>query len=239
MKGTPLESIALQPTSTYGIREYSHGSRLLQHVDRIATHACSVIAQIGQVDMLEPWPLEIYDHAGRMHEVSMAPGDLLFYESAKNIHSRVRPMLGAQFANIFAHYRPLRRDPQTKQLQGDEKWYERENVLGTVKAITAENVAAAAFEITEGGSRATNGFDATGSDGVTPKREKDKEHYATMFLSEEEIELLQPYKEEDDREAWDVLYDIWSKYNCPGTARNCADFMPHYKNRVHQNTRNV
>ena len=245
--GTPLQPVALETTSLYGIREYSHGARLVQHVDKVNTHACSVIVQVGQAGMLEPWPLEIYDHAGRLHEVSMAQGDILYYESAKNIHSRVRPMLGSQFANIFAHYRPLRRDPETGELRnGDGLWYEQENVPGTVKAITMEDVAAATAAAAaatataeegegKGGGGASNGFDAADSSAARsePEGEKGKEQYATMFLSEEETTLLQPYKGEDGSEARDTLYNFWSRHNCEGS---CAGYMPHYarsENRVH------
>ncbi len=112
----------------------------LQHVDKLSTHAASIIVNIAQLGVAEPWPLEIFDHAGRMHDVVMAPGDILFYESAKNIHSRVRPFDGGRFVNIFAHYRPMIIDPDpesnTGSLIGDEHWYLKEQPPGTVKAAT-------------------------------------------------------------------------------------------------------
>ena len=36
--------------------------------------------QVDQVLMREPWMVEIYDFAGRLHEVQMAPGDIVYYE---------------------------------------------------------------------------------------------------------------------------------------------------------------
>jgi hypothetical protein len=36
--------------------------------------------QIDQVQMREPWMVEIYDFTGRLHEVEMAPGDVVYYE---------------------------------------------------------------------------------------------------------------------------------------------------------------
>lgn len=30
--------------------------------------------------MREPWVVEIYDFAGRLHEVEMAPGEIVYYE---------------------------------------------------------------------------------------------------------------------------------------------------------------
>ena len=48
---------------TYGIRRYTHGAVLLQHVDRIPSHLISAILQIDQkVD--EDWPLTLVDHKG-------------------------------------------------------------------------------------------------------------------------------------------------------------------------------
>ena len=47
----------------YGIRRYTRGAVLLQHVDKIPSHIISVILQIDQkVD--EDWPLTIIDHKG-------------------------------------------------------------------------------------------------------------------------------------------------------------------------------
>ena len=30
--------------------------------------------------MREPWMVEIYDFAGRLHEIEMHPGDIVYYE---------------------------------------------------------------------------------------------------------------------------------------------------------------
>ena len=105
----------------------------MQHVDKMETHAASVIINIAQLDVREPWPLEIFDHAGRMHDVTMAEGDILYYESAKNIHSRVRPFDGGRFANLFAHYRPGIDNGEGRNiLVGDDEWFTRTNPTGTI-----------------------------------------------------------------------------------------------------------
>ena len=72
---TPLER-----TDIYGIRQYTDGARLLTHVDRIETHAVSLIINVAQEDMKAPWMVEIYDFAGRLHEIEMQPGDVVYYE---------------------------------------------------------------------------------------------------------------------------------------------------------------
>ena len=50
----------------YGIRRYTRGAVLLQHVDRVPSHIISAILQIDQkVD--ENWPLTLVDHKGTNH----------------------------------------------------------------------------------------------------------------------------------------------------------------------------
>jgi hypothetical protein len=95
----------LEHTSTYGIRRYVNNSVLQAHVDVVSTHVISAILNVGQ-DVIDDWPLQILDHAGRMHEVVMAAGEMVLYESAKNVHGRLRPFNGNFFDNMFVHFRP-------------------------------------------------------------------------------------------------------------------------------------
>ena len=105
-------------TDIYGLREYRDGARLLTHVDREATHALSLIVNVAQGDIRKPWPVEIYDHADRLHEITMDVGDIVYYESARCLHGRMQPLEGGYYVNLFAHYRPV---------GGDTKWFEKEN----------------------------------------------------------------------------------------------------------------
>lgn len=104
--GVPVEE-----TSMYGLRQYETGARLLSHVDRKPTHAVSLIVNVAQENLANPWPVEVFDHADRLHEVDMEAGDIVYYESAKNLHSRNRPLTckkgGCRFINLFTHYRPV------------------------------------------------------------------------------------------------------------------------------------
>ena len=111
----------LELTDIYGMRRYEDGARLLTHVDREATHAASLIINVAQGDIREPWPVEIYDHANRLHEVIMQEGDIVYYESAKCLHGRMKPLRGSHYVNLFAHYRPV----------GDPQWFIRSNPEGT------------------------------------------------------------------------------------------------------------
>jgi hypothetical protein len=116
--GVPVEQ-----TVMYGLRQYEEGARLLTHVDRKATHAVSLIVNVAQGNLTEPWPVEVFDHADRLHEVSMEPGDIIYYESAKNLHSRNRPLKGkdSYYVNLFTHYRPM---------EDGDKWHEKTDQIG-------------------------------------------------------------------------------------------------------------
>ena len=111
----------------YGLRQYQEGARLLTHVDREATHAVSLIVNVAQGNLTQPWPIEVQDHQDRLHEVIMRPGDIVYYESAKCLHGRNRPLTGdnAYYVNLFTHYRPI----------GDPTWFEKENHAGTPEPI--------------------------------------------------------------------------------------------------------
>lgn len=109
--------IELENTDMYGMRQYESGARLLSHVDRESTHAASLIINVAQTNVTKPWTVEVHDHADRLHEVVMTPGDVVYYESAKCLHGRNTPLEGDVYVNLFAHYRPV----------GDDEWYRREN----------------------------------------------------------------------------------------------------------------
>jgi len=113
---------ALERTDLYGIRSYPRGATLLPHVDRESTHAASLIVNIAQYAMDAPWPLQIadLDDDDAMTNVTMAPGEILFYESARCLHGRTAPLEGGAFVSLFAHYRPKR----------DPTWYKRPNPPG-------------------------------------------------------------------------------------------------------------
>lgn len=128
--GVPVEQ-----TDMYGLRQYETGARLLTHVDRERTHAVSLIVNIAQGNMTEPWPVEVHDHAGRLHEVVMKPGDIVYYESAKCLHGRNRPLTGpnAYYVNLFTHYRPV-----DENGVGDDDWFTKANPKGTPEAVDSK-----------------------------------------------------------------------------------------------------
>jgi hypothetical protein len=103
----------LEATDLYGIRIYQDGAVLTSHVDREETHAVSVIINVDQNDMREDWLLEIFDVDYNRHEVPIAPGEMIYYESAKCLHGRPKALEGKNFSNVFVHYRPT----------GDPRWF--------------------------------------------------------------------------------------------------------------------
>eukprot|EP00978_Attheya_sp_CCMP212_P003070 scaffold6251_cov52-Attheya_sp.AAC.8 len=117
--------VEVENTDIHGLRRYEKGSRLLSHVDREETHAVSLIINVAQHDLTDPWPVEVYDHDMRLREVVMNPGDVVDYESAKCLHGRNRPLPGGSYVNLFARYRP----------KGDPQWFEKENPEGTPEPL--------------------------------------------------------------------------------------------------------
>merc|ERR1711998_550384 len=89
----------------YGVRVYGNGSVLINHIDRSETHVISFIYHVGH-DLDEPWPLEIEDHHGNIHALNLNPGQVVYYESAKQFHARMTPMRGRHYGSVFGHYMP-------------------------------------------------------------------------------------------------------------------------------------
>jgi prolyl 4-hydroxylase len=65
----------LSPVSMYGVRIYKNNSILAPHVDRMPLVTSCIINLEQDVD--EIWPLEVFDHQGNAHNVSMEPGDMV------------------------------------------------------------------------------------------------------------------------------------------------------------------
>jgi prolyl 4-hydroxylase len=66
----------------------------------------SAIINVAQ-DVTEDWPLEVIGHDGIAVNVTMAPGDMVLYESHSVIHGRPYPLQGLYYANLFLHFEPF------------------------------------------------------------------------------------------------------------------------------------
>jgi len=97
--------VPLVASNVFGLRLYRPGNTLEMHVDRLATHVVSSVLQVAQ-DVDEPWPL-VFERGGRLHEVFLAPGQMVLYEGATSVHGRPTPLHGRSFVNLFVHYRPV------------------------------------------------------------------------------------------------------------------------------------
>ena len=97
----------LEPTSVYGVRLYREGATLIDHLDVPETHVISSILHIDS-KLRAPFPIEIEDASGAYASVSLEPGQMMFYESAKCFHRRSVPMQGDYYGSLFLHYRPKR-----------------------------------------------------------------------------------------------------------------------------------
>ena len=104
-KAESWSKIKLLPTYVYGIRIYNRGAKLKPHRDREETHIIGVIINIAQ-EVEKDWPLEIEDHQGNKHQLTLKPGEIILYESALLDHGRPSPLEGNNFVNVFCHYMP-------------------------------------------------------------------------------------------------------------------------------------
>lgn len=166
--------VELETTDMYGMREYTKGARLLTHVDRESTHAASMIVNIAQENVSRPWTIEVLDHADRLHEVVMEPGDIVYYESAKALHGRNTPLQSGNYINLFTHYRPL----------DDPNWYRKENPEGTPEAL-----------IDVGSCSLTGNIDQYSQGAVTCENNAIGPHLSpTMFSANSGTDLFQWWK---------------------------------------------
>lgn len=92
----------LRYNNLYGIRCYTNGSVLSRHVDNPYQLASVIIPVIAEIS--EPWVLHIESHEpGHERQLTLDPGEVLFYESYRLPHWRPKPLQG--FAcNLFMHW---------------------------------------------------------------------------------------------------------------------------------------
>jgi len=78
--------------------------RFLFH--RTQTHVISCIYHIASSEGSKPWPVVVEDYDGNTNSVVLKPGDLFFYESAKNFHGRPTYFDGEWYTSVFVHFYP-------------------------------------------------------------------------------------------------------------------------------------
>lgn len=100
--------IKLVPSSVYGVRLYQNGSTIVMHNDKTHSHVISSIVHIAHKydNDSNPWPIFIEDHDGQLVSVSLEEGQMMFYESAKCLHGRMRQLRGKYYGSLFIHYYP-------------------------------------------------------------------------------------------------------------------------------------
>jgi prolyl 4-hydroxylase len=105
----------VRPTYVYGVRVYHRFATVRPHRDRLRTHILGTIINLDQ-KARRKWPLRIHDHYYRDHQVFLRPGEMLLYESARLLHSRLTPFQGQHFANIFCHFVLSQRPGSSRRL---------------------------------------------------------------------------------------------------------------------------
>ena len=78
----PIQCPPHKSSENLGCNTDRNMSTLIAHVDQIRTHVISVIMNIGQ-DVEEDWPLFIMNNKGEENMINLAPGQMVFYESAR------------------------------------------------------------------------------------------------------------------------------------------------------------
>ena len=96
--------LSLTPTYVYGIRKYLRGTVLRMHRDVFGTHMIGASLNIAQA-CDTPWPLTIEDHTRHRHQVLLASGEMLLYESARLLHGRPVPLDGEFYSGVFVHFK--------------------------------------------------------------------------------------------------------------------------------------
>ena len=87
--------VNLSPASLYG-RVYSNQTLIPPHVDA-EPMVISAVIRVSQ-DIKEPWIINVIDHSGKAHNLTLAEGEMLLYEGASVIHGRPYPMNGVHAA---------------------------------------------------------------------------------------------------------------------------------------------
>jgi Ankyrin repeats (3 copies) len=67
----------------------------------------SAIVNVAQDDVQEDWVLEVIGHQGVAVNLTLAPGEMILYESHSVIHGRPFPLRGKYYANWFFHFEPV------------------------------------------------------------------------------------------------------------------------------------
>ena len=97
-----LSGQKLEPTYIYGLREYKNGAILKAHRDRKSTHQVSFsVTYFKDHD----WPIELELENKKLYPIELKVGQSLYYEGARQRHSRITPFKGNSYINMFVHYK--------------------------------------------------------------------------------------------------------------------------------------
>ncbi len=97
-----LSGQKVEPTYVYGLRKYSNGAILKSHRDRLETHQISfTVTYYKDAD----WPIELELENTKMYPIELKAGQSLYYEGARQKHSRITPFKGRSYINFYVHYK--------------------------------------------------------------------------------------------------------------------------------------
>ena len=89
--------IDLDLTYVYGLRLFRNETTIKMHLDKKGSHPLGYVLHVGASEDYDPevdsWPFLIEDFHGRTHEITMVPGDLIFFEGESPQHIPTQPLV--------------------------------------------------------------------------------------------------------------------------------------------------
>jgi prolyl 4-hydroxylase len=97
--------VELSPSSMFGVSIFTDKTVVPHRVESLPFVISAIIHVADDLDT--PWPIELYGHDGKAHNVTLDVGEMLLYESASVITGRPYPLQGRHYAEIFISFEPF------------------------------------------------------------------------------------------------------------------------------------
>ena len=95
----------LTPSSLLGVQVFTNKSVMPHRVDTLP-FVINAIIHVAD-DLYTPWPIEVYSHDGKAHNVTLGVGEMLLYEGTSVIVGRPYPLRGNFNAEISISFEPM------------------------------------------------------------------------------------------------------------------------------------
>lgn len=98
----------LEYAGAYGIHEFYNGHVIRRHLTNMATNVISayLILEETRDEDTEPWEMEVTTMDGTRRKMTLKPGQMMLWESAKIIHGFPQQYQGKRIATFMINFRP-------------------------------------------------------------------------------------------------------------------------------------